>query len=148
MCGGAAVVLQAYALAQQGSWTPEFAMPGGGGNAQTSPLKIRVAGIPEDVPQRLAGETDDIDGTRLAVLDGVDIVVTPAQPLAFGPHRLRLVEYAPDGSIAERGHWSFDIRKSAAFREAQFQANVTLNATDRVAHPTPHAAPANVHANR
>jgi hypothetical protein len=147
MCGGAAVVLQAYALAQQGSWTPEFAMPGGGAKAQTSPLKIRVAGIPEDVPQRLAVEIDDIDVTPLAVLDGVDIVVTPAQPLAFGPHRLRLVEYARDGSIAERGHWSFDIRKSAAFREAQFQANVTLNATDRVADHNVNAAPGKVQGN-
>ena len=107
--------------------------PGAGAQAQTSPLRIRVTGIPEDVPQRLAVELDALDVTSLAQLDGADILVTPTQPLAFGSHQLRLVEYLQDGSIAERGQWSFEIRKSAAFREAAAQANVTLNATDRVA---------------
>ena len=131
MCCGALAALHSTVSAQQLSWKPEFLAPGAG--AQTSPLRIRVAGIPADTPQRLAVELDEIDVTPLAALDGTDIVVTPAQPLAFGPHQLRLVEYLQDGGIAERGQWSFEIRKSAAFREAAAQANVTLNATDRVA---------------
>lgn len=133
MCCGAVAALHSAVFAQQLAWKPEFLPPGAGAQAQTSPLRIRVVGIPADTPQRLAVELDAIDVTSLAQLDGTDIVVTPAQPLAFGPHQLRLVEYLQDGSIAERGQWSFDIRKSAAFREAGFQANVTLNATERAA---------------
>ena len=131
MCCSALAALHSTVSAQQLSWKPEFLPPGAG--AQASPLRIRVAGIPADTPQHLAVELDEIDVTPLAALDGTDIVVTPAQPLAFGPHQLRLVEYMQDGGIAERGQWFFDIRKSAAFREAAAQANVTLNATDRVA---------------
>lgn len=133
MCCGALAALHSPLSAQPLSWKPEFLPPGAGAQAQTAPLRMRVAGIPADVPQRLAVELDAIDVTSLAQLDGTDIVVTPAQPLTFGSHQLRLVEYLQDGGIAERGQWSFDIRKSAAFREAAAQANVTLNATDRVA---------------
>ena len=85
------------------SGSPNSSNPPAGSDAQTAPLRIHVAGIPQDVPQRLAVELDDIDVTALAALDGSDIVITPAQPIAFGKHTLRLVEYTPDGGIAERG---------------------------------------------
>jgi hypothetical protein len=132
VCGGALALVHALALAQQPAWKPEFVPPQTGAAAQKAPLRIRVAGIPQDVPQRLAVELDDIDVTALAALDGSDIVITPAQPIAFGKHSLRLVEYTPDGGIAERGRWAFELRQSAAFLRAQGQANVTLNATQRV----------------
>jgi hypothetical protein len=133
ICGGAVAAVQAMAFAQQSAWKPAFVEPRSGAQAQIAPLRILVAGIPQDVPQRLAVELDDIDVTSLAALDGSDIVITPAQPLAFGKHSLRLVEYTPDGGIAERGQWSFEIRKSAAFRDAHLEANVALNVTERVA---------------
>jgi hypothetical protein len=133
VCGSALAMAHAFAFAQQASWKPEFVAPQPGAAAQTAPLRIRVAGIPQDVPQRLAAELDDIDVTALAALDGSDIVITPAQPIAFGKHTLRLVEYTPDGGIAERGEWAFEIRQSAAFLQSQLQANVTLTATQRIA---------------
>jgi hypothetical protein len=133
VCGGALALAHALACAQQQAWKPEFVAPQAGTAAQTAALRIHVAGIPQDVPQRLAVELDDIDVTALAALDGSDIVVTPAQPIAFGAHTLRLVEYTPDGGIAERGQWAFEIRQSAAFLRSQLQANVTLTATQRVA---------------
>jgi len=132
-CAGAIAFVHAIAFAQSSSWKPEFVAPPTGAAAQTSPLHIRVANIPADVPQRLAVELDGIDVSSLAALDGSDIVITPAQPIPFGRHTLRLVEYTPDGGIAERGRWSFELRESAAFREAHLQANVTLNASERVA---------------
>ena len=133
VCGGALALAHAFAFAQQASWKPEFVAPQAGAAAQTAPLRIHVAGIPADTPQHLAVELDDIDVTALAALDGSDIVITPAQPIAFGKHTLRLVEYTPDGGIAERGEWAFEIRQSAAFLQSQLQANVTLTATQRVA---------------
>jgi hypothetical protein len=132
VCGGALALVHALALAQQLAWKPEFVAPQAGAAAQKAPLRIHVAGIPADVPQRLAVELDDIDVTALAALEGSDIVITPAQPIAFGKHVLRLVEYTPDGGIAERGRWAFELRQSAAFLRAQGQANVTVNATQRV----------------
>ncbi|HUJ88126.1 MAG TPA: hypothetical protein VLX30_14855 [Burkholderiales bacterium] len=133
MFGGAIAALHAMAFAQQAGWKPVFVPPGAGATAQTAPLRIHVAGIPADTPQHLGVELDDIDVTSLAALDGSDIVITPAQPIAFGAHTLRLVEYTPDGGIAERGQWAFEIRQSAAFLQSQLRANVTLTASQRVA---------------
>ena len=132
-CASVMMTLHAIAFAQPVQWKPEFVQPEPGTAGQTASLRIHVVGIPEDTPDRLAVELDNIDVTALAVLDGTDIVVTPAQPIAFGAHVLRLVESAPDGSIVERGQWAFEIRKSAAFREANLQANATLNASQRIA---------------
>ncbi len=132
-CASVMMTLHAIAFAQPLQWKPEFVQPGPGTAAQTAPLRIHVVGIPEDTPERLGVELDNIDITALAVLDGTDIVVTPAQPIPFGTHVLRLVESAPDGTIVERGQWAFEIRKSTVFREAHLQTNATLNATQRIA---------------
>lgn len=132
-CASVMMTLHAIAFAQPVQWKPEFVTPKPGTAVQTAALRIHVVGIPEGTPERLAVELDEIDVTALAVLDGTDIVVTPAQPLPFGAHVLRLVEYAEDGSIVERGQWAFEIRKSAAFREASLQTNATLSVSQRLA---------------
>lgn len=132
VCGGALALAHAFAIAQQPAWKPEFVPPQAGAAGQTAPLRIHVVNIPADTPQHLAVELDDIDVTALAALDGSDIVVTPAQPIVFGKHTLRLVEYTPDGGIAERGRWAFELRQSEAFLRAQGQANVTVNAIQRI----------------
>lgn len=147
ICFGALAVAHAAASAQQPPWRPELVPPGAGAAAQSAPLRIHVAGIPADAPARLAVELDALDVTSLAVLDGTDIVITPAQPLAFGSHRLRLIENTPEGDIAERGEWRFDIRKSSAFRDASLAANVTANAVDRVADHNLTAAPGKLQGN-
>jgi hypothetical protein len=139
--------MHAIAFAQSPGWKPEFVAPQAGAAAQTAPLRIRVANIPADVPQRLAVELDGIDVSSLAALDGSDIVITPAQPIAFGRHTLRLVEYTPDGGIVERGRWNFELRESAAFREAHLQANVTLNASQRLADHNVTSAPGRLQGN-
>ncbi len=132
-CASVMMTLHASVFAQPVQWKPEFVLPQPGAAVQSAPLRIHVVGIPEGTPDRLAVELDEIDVTALAVLDGTDIVVTPAQPLPFGAHVLRLVEYAQDGSIVERGQWGFEIRKSTAFREASLQTSATLNVTQRIA---------------
>ena len=146
-CAGVIAFMHAIAFAQSPGWKPEFVAPPTGAAGQTAPLRIHVANLPADVPQRLAVELDGIDVSSLAALDGSDIVVTPAQPIAFGRHTLRLVEYTPDGGIAERGRWSFELRESAAFREAHLQANVTLNASQRVADHNVTSAPGRLQGN-
>jgi len=132
--GGALALVQTVAMAQQPGWRPVFVPPQTGAAAQKAPLRIHVAGMPQDVAQHLAAELDGIDVTALAALDGSDIVITPAQPLAFGKHTLRLVEYTPDGGIVERGRWAFELRQSAAFLRSQLQANVSATATQDIGH--------------
>jgi hypothetical protein len=65
--------------------------------------------------------------------EGDYAVFVPPQPLDWGEHSLSIVEYAPDGSILERGLWAFEVRKSARFREAEFQSSLDVKVTNRVA---------------
>ena len=132
--GGVLALAHAVAFAQQPSWSPVFVPPASGAAAQKAPLHIHVAGMPQDVAQHLAAELDGIDVTALAALEGSDIVITPAQPLEFGKHTLRLMEYTPDGGIAERGRWTFELRQSAAFLRSQGQANVSVTASQDIGH--------------
>ena len=74
-----------------------------------------------------------MDVTATVVRQGNQIVFTPPQPLSFGDHLLRLVEHGADGSITERGLWKISVPKTAAFREASLQGNVTINLVRRVA---------------
>lgn len=116
-------------------WQPEL-VPSEAGAFHKPQDAIRLY-IPPDVPietlQRLSLEVDDIDVTAMITRDGDHAVYTPDQPLDWGMHRLRLVEYAEDGSIIERGFWTIEVRKSAAFRESGLDVNASLEVSQRVA---------------
>lgn len=98
--------------------------------------ELRMA-IPPEISikelQQLKLEVDGIDVTDFIERDGDDAVYRPVQPLAWGKHDIRIVEYMPDGEILERGEWSFEVRKSNLFREASLNANLTLTGMERIA---------------
>jgi hypothetical protein len=115
------------ARAQQAQWTPELLQPATSTRAPTDPLRIRLANVPEKTLELLALELDEIDVTSMVTMDGDVVVYMPPQPLNYGKHQLRLVEHSQDGNINVRGQWTFELRKSALFRDAQVNGNVTIN---------------------
>lgn len=113
-------------------WKPELVAVKGV-RAPSDPIRLVVSGLAPATFQNLTLDLDDIDVTAFVTRQGRFAIFTPPQPLEFGEHRLRLVEYAPDGNIIERGAWTVEIRKSRAFREAQLQSALTLTASRRIA---------------
>ena len=83
--------------------------------------------------QTLALELDNIDVTAMISRKGSYALFTPVQPLEWGKHVLRLVEYADDGSIFEKGFWEFEVRRSTIFREMDYAADINLVASQRIA---------------
>lgn len=112
--------------AQPSNWT---LMPPPGRNYRKPDDAYRIF-VPSNFPtaqlQQLSLELDGVDVTAMVTREGSYAVFKPPQALSFGKHKLRLVQYASDGSINELGLWTFDVRKSALFREASAQANVDL----------------------
>jgi len=97
-------------------------------------FSINIPGsVPIEILQTLALELDNIDVTAMVSREGTYAKFTPAQPLEWGKHILRLVEYADDGSISEKGFWEFEVRRSSMFREADYAADINLVASQRVA---------------
>jgi hypothetical protein len=124
-----------HAYAQTQDWVPEI-LPTKEVSYRESTEAIRIRlpeKLPDDVIQLLNLELDAIDVTPLAALENHTIVLTPAQPFTFGPHVLRLVEYATDGSVVERGIWNFEVRQAAAWQQAELAGNINLIASQRVA---------------
>jgi hypothetical protein len=113
-------------------WTPQL-LPAKGARGPVEPFRIRLPNLPAAVLERLTLELDDFDVTALVTRDGADAVFTPPQPLPYGAHQLRLVEYAADGAVIERGAWDIEIRKSTAFREGELRIGSTLNVVQRIA---------------
>jgi hypothetical protein len=87
--------------------------------------------MPAEVLQRLSLELDDIDVTAFVRRKGDQAVFTPPQALAYGTHRLRLVESLPDGSIIERALWQIEVRRTRALREAGFRGHADLTSAQR-----------------
>lgn len=130
---GACLGQLAFGTAMADDWVPQLLPPAKATRDPSESIRIRLPALPASVLQNLLLELDDIDVTTLVTRDGNDAVFTPPTPLPYGPHQLRLVEYAADGSIIERGVWTVDIRKSRAFREGELQVNSTLTVSRRVA---------------
>ncbi len=100
----------------------------------TEPFRLKIpADIPDDTLQSLALELDAVDITAMIEREGDFAIFKPIQPLATGRHELRIVEYAPDGSILELGFWSFEVRQSALFREYSAAAETQVTTSYRVA---------------
>ena len=126
----AACLLPADVVRAQ-DWQPELRpSPSGAYWAPNDPIAIYLPpSLPIEVLQSLALELDNFDVTSLIQREGDLAVLRLPEPLAPGEHRLRLVEYAQDGSIIERGLWTFEVRKSAAFQNLEAQANIAFDAT-------------------
>ncbi len=128
-----ALLASSPAIAVVGDWQPELVAPASGARGPGDPVRMRLPELSLAVLQRLALELDDVDVTGFVRREGDFAIFTPPQPLAFGEHRLRLIEYAADGSILERAVWTVEVRQGALLREAQFQAAATLNLERRIA---------------
>lgn len=129
-------------------WSPQLVVPTSGARGPSDALRIRLPAAAIAVLDRLTLELDDFDVTALVTREGNDAVFSSPQPLPYGPHTLRLIENAPDGTITERGVWQFDVRKNATFREAEGRISSTLNIIQRIAdddltEPTPRKTQAN-----
>lgn len=92
--------------------------------------------IPSNVPQEtlktLAFELDNIDISEMMVMQGSFLFFTPVQPLSWGKHVLRLVEYAEDGSIFERGFWEIQVRESTIFQKIDHSVEGNLLVSQRL----------------
>ncbi|OOG22014.1 hypothetical protein B1C78_15630 [Thioalkalivibrio denitrificans] len=92
--------------------------------------------VPADMPperlQRLRLALNDIDVTAFVRREADRAIFSPPQPLAYGTHRLRLVEHAEDGAIHELALWTVQVRRSSAFQEADGRANLDLALSNRV----------------
>ncbi len=119
------------AWGQQGQLTPELLQSATSTRRPSEPIRIRLSNLPPNAQQQLALELDEIDVTSMVTREGDVLVFTPAQPLAYGIHQVRLVKNSQDGSISELGEWSFELRKSVLFRNAQLNGSVTLNGSLR-----------------
>lgn len=97
------------------------------------PLRIVAGPLAGAGSERRAVELDDVDVTALLAVEGEVLVLRPVEPLAWGEHRLRLVEYTDEGEIIERGFWTFEVRRSAALREADGMVAAELSASHRLA---------------
>lgn len=120
------------ALAQD--WQPQLLPPERAVRGPADSIQIELPPLAPTVVSNLALELDEVDVTALmSTEDGRLVVFVPPQPLSYGSHQLRLIEYASDGSIIERGLWTLDIRRTRAFREATLHSAVTVNAVRRIA---------------
>jgi len=115
-------------------WSLTLKQPSSGYYSPQDELRMGIpAGIPAEELQQLKLEVDGIDVTSFIESDGNDAVYKPVQPLAWGKHEARVVEYTPDGEIIERGDWTFEVRKTSLFREASLNAALSLTGRDRIA---------------
>ncbi len=116
------------------TWTPRLETLGAGGLQRPSDAyRFHIpTDIPADYLQSLALELDGIDVTALIQRDGEYAVFTPPRPLAWGEHRIRIVQYDADGGINELGNWIVDIRRSRRFRELSAAADITITAFQRL----------------
>ncbi|HEC11860.1 MAG TPA: hypothetical protein ENI80_01165 [Acidiferrobacteraceae bacterium] len=116
-------------------WQAQVAFAGGG--QQLPPQGPFRIVLPKGLDSRtltwLALELDIIDVSTLVTMEGNTIVLVPPQPLAPGPHRLRLIQYSPNGKAIERGAWTFQVGKPQGTRQFALQGNVTLNPSYRAA---------------
>jgi hypothetical protein len=141
ICCTCLLTVSSFSYAATVDWKPELVEAAGSVRGPGEPIRFKLPRLPREALQRLALEFDDMDVTGFVTTEGDFAVFTSPQPIAYGAHRLRMVEYATDGNIIERGLWTVEIRQSAAFREAQLQAATTLNASQRIADDLPEPSP-------
>ncbi len=89
--------------------------------------------LPDDYLRSLALELDGIDVTAMVRREGEFALFIPTQPLAWGEHRFRIIQYGVDGSINELGNWLVEIRRSKRFREISGIADITITTYLRLA---------------
>lgn len=119
------------ASAQSADWQPNLEPPRNPPNrGPQEPFVIRLSAPYDASSGRLALELDNVDVTsRVRPLDTSYTVfeLAPYAPMSRGSHVLRMVEYANDGSIVERGRWTFVVQVV----ESAFDSRVNTSASYR-----------------
>lgn len=87
---------------------------------------------PGDPEEGLSFEINDVDVTGFVVFDGSRVALRLPMLLEPGVYDLRVLHAGSDGSLAELGVFSIEIRESAAFREMSWQASATVQAPWRI----------------
>jgi hypothetical protein len=116
-------------------WVPELQPPASGSfyAADEAIVLVIPAEIAAGAAIELAVELDEFDVTALLQVEGGRLLLDPPEPLATGNHQLRLVEYGSDGSIIERGAWSFEVRDGETLQELSASANTSVDLLYRFA---------------
>lgn len=60
------------------------------------------------------------------------LIFKPVQTLKYGNHEIIITQFQDDGEIFELGAWEFEVRQSALYREARFEAQINLNVNHRM----------------
>ena len=121
-------------VAEAATPPPQLVIPEDGFFHPDTPLVFTISeGYPEQILEQLGLELDDIDITRLVQRQGQQARVQLRAPMEPGMHVLRLVRYAPDGSIEELGYWELDVRQTRAFRRVGGETSGSFAVAHRVA---------------
>lgn len=134
-----AVVVMLAVPGAHAQWQPTLAQAGEEVRQPTSDIRIQLPSeVTVETLQWLALEINDPDVSEVVRLeespDGFVILVTPPQPLEPGSHRVRLVEYSPDGEILERGNWVIETGSPTGFAERSLDVQTTIDLGYRVEH--------------
>jgi len=113
-------------------WTPELLSEKENLGAR-QPIRVALPSPVDDtILQTVAVDLDGIDISKIAKVERADsgyvVTVIPPQSLHEGMHRLRLVEYRPDGDIIERGLFNLLVKPPL---RTMFGANSTLQGSTR-----------------
>ena len=128
LCGGTGIA-QA-----QGDWQPELAPADADFRGRSDALVILLpADLDPATYERLAVELDNLDVTAFASAEAGQLTLQPPEALSSGNHSLRLIERGEDGSILERGAWTFEVRQSALVRDLSLNADLAGRVNTRVA---------------
>jgi hypothetical protein len=123
-----------YGNVAQAQWQIDLEPPSKGFYQPSDTYSFVIpAGMPAAALQRIRLELDNIDVSAFIQREGNKAIFAPPEALSYGPHQLRLVEYTDDGSINELALWTAQVRKTAAFRQADARANLNLTSNQRIA---------------
>lgn len=93
-------------------------------------LSVEFSGVVSSVWQPFIRlELDSIDVTEMVSWETRRLRYQPVRPLTAGEHELRLMYHGEDGSVAELGYWTFEVRQTATFKTITIEGNseVTVN---------------------
>lgn len=128
------LLLTALTAPAQSDFALQLQPPEGDYRRPMEPIRIRFpSGFDAGALDTVSVELDAIDITAVATYRDGLLEFVPIQPLEYGEHELRVVQYHDDGSIEEIGWWQLEVRQSALYREASFAGQFDLAATQRVA---------------
>lgn len=132
LAGLAVILTNSNLIANE--WKPQLLEPGADKYRMAkSSIRIRIPlSVNNKQIKTLKLEIDNIDVSDLVKQKNRLLIYTPIQPLEFGTHKIRLIEYAEDGNIRERGVWTIEIKKSKHFTQSSYSSNIDLTAANRL----------------